>query len=228
MDELEITSLPGQGTRVACSRWLRPKSADLRTGRLLDFGAATRAFRLDPANGDTFVFKQWEHSALAGLIDGLGHGGLAQQAAMTARQYVECHCDQPLASIFRGAGRACRSTRGVVMALARFDLDAEKFSFASIGNIEARLLGRLTTTPNLILRRGIVGVDAPEPVITEGPWGPSDLLVLHSDGLKTRWGWNDFPHLALESATLISQRLLGALDKREDDATVVVVKGVAR
>src|SRR5262249_35108513 len=134
------------------------------------FGAATRAYRLGPVNGDAFVFKRWEHFALAGLIDGLGHGQRAAQAALTARQYVETHYAQPLRSIFRETGRACRSSRGVVMALARFDLKSEKLSFASIGNIEARLLGG-ETRPKFIVRRGIVGGDAPEPAVTEHPWG---------------------------------------------------------
>jgi anti-sigma regulatory factor (Ser/Thr protein kinase) len=224
MDEMEISSLPGQGTSVVCCRWLRPKSTELPVRRL-EFGVATCALRLAPANGDTFVLKQWEQNALAGVIDGLGHGELAQQAAQTARHYVERHYDQPLRSIFRGAGRACRSTRGVVMALARFELDRDQFSFASIGNVEARLLGGQAKA-NFIYRRGIVGVNAPEPVVTEHPWSTSSLFVMHSDGLSTRWAWNDFPHLAFESAPLISRRLLRALDKGEDDATVVVVKGV--
>jgi anti-sigma regulatory factor (Ser/Thr protein kinase)/serine/threonine protein phosphatase PrpC len=226
MDDLEITSLPGQGTCVACSRWLRASGSSLTTTRCLDFGAASRAYRQGTANGDSYVFRRWEKKALAGLIDGLGHGEPAQEAALAARQYIERHYDQPLAQIFRGAGRACRSTRGVVMALAQFDLEAERFSCASIGNIEARVLGG-STPSHLLVRRGIVGIDTAEPALSERPWHGSDLLVLHSDGLTTRWSWNDFPNLALEPATFISRRLLQALDKGEDDATVVVVKGIA-
>jgi len=225
MDEMEIASLPGRGTQVTCCRWVRPKSSGVRSQRMLDFGAASRSYQRGAANGDAFVFKRWEQFALAGVIDGLGHGELAQHAALTARQYVESHCDQPLVSIFRGAARSCRSTRGVVMALARFDLDKQQFSFASIGNIEARLLSS-ATSGNFILRRGIIGGNAPEPVVTEHPWGAAAILALHSDGLRSRWGWSEFPGVNLESASVISQRLLRALDRGEDDATVVVLKGV--
>jgi len=226
MDELEISSLPEHGTRVTCWRWLRSGRTQLhRSTRLLEFGAATRSYRQMNANGDAFVLKRWENAALAGVIDGLGHGELAQRAAQAARRYVESHFDQPLEAIFRGVGRACHSTRGVVMALARFNLAEGKLSFASVGNIEARLLG-IPKPVNFIFRRGIVGVNAPNPVITEHTWSPSGLLVLHSDGLRTHWTWKDFPDLALDPATTISQRLLRSLDKGEDDATVVVVKGV--
>src|SRR5215471_8678078 len=82
----------------------------------LDCGAATRTHPLMTVNGDAFVLKQWSTGALVGVIDGLGHGQCAHQAAQTAWQYVENHFDQPLGTIFRGAGHVCQATRGVVMA----------------------------------------------------------------------------------------------------------------
>ena len=111
------------------------------------------------------------------------------------------------------------------MALAQFDLVEEKFFFGSVGNVESRLLSS-SAPANFLIRRGIVGVNAPEPVVTEHPWKAASLLVLHSDGLSTRWSWKDFPGLELQTATVISQRLLKALDKGEDDATAMVVKGL--
>ena len=113
------------------------------------------------------------------------------------------------------------------MALARFDLASHKFLFASIGNIEVRLLGSPAPV-NFIVRRGIVGVNAPAPVVTECPWDARYLFVLHSDGVKTRWNLDEFPNLPREPAAVISHRLLMALDKGEDDATIVVVKGGAQ
>ena len=80
--------------------------------------------------------------ALVGVIDGLGHGQFAHRAAQTARQYVENHFDLPLDQIFRGVGRACRATRGVVMALARFDWGQGRLAFASVGNIAVRVFPR--------------------------------------------------------------------------------------
>lgn len=226
MDDLEITSLPGQETRVSCWRWLRPPRNGSLAPRRIEFGAATRACRQAAANGDAFVFKAWENAALAGVIDGLGHGEPAQRAAQAARQYVESHFDQPLAAIFRGVGRACRATRGVVMALARFDLAGGTLSYASVGNIEPRLLGG-PVPAKFILRRGIVGVSAVEPAVTAHPWDDLSVLVMHSDGLRLGWAWSDFPNLTREPATLASRRLLLGLDHGADDATVVVVKGVA-
>jgi anti-sigma regulatory factor (Ser/Thr protein kinase)/serine/threonine protein phosphatase PrpC len=223
MGEFDIESQPGAGTHIVCRRWLRTDEP-LAAACPLSFGAATCPRFKMGLNGDAFIIKQWDESTLVGIIDGLGHGQWAHRAAQTALRYVESHFDQSLSEIFRGVGRTCRATRGVVMALARFDWAQEKLAFASVGNIEAHVLNSPQPV-KFIIRRGIIGLNAPNPVVTEHHWEPSNIMVLHSDGVRTHWLWGDFPELAEESATVTAQRLLHALAKEEDDATVVVVRG---
>ena len=221
MDELEVASAPGGGLHVVCQRWARPPLTGA-FDRRLPFGVATRACRRSKENGDTFLIRQWDGKALVGVIDGLGHGHFAQRAALSARQYVEQHFDQPLDKLFRGAGRACRATRGVVMALARFDLERKRVELASVGHIEVRLAGT-SEKLNLHVRRGIVGLNAPEAVVTENPWTGAGWLVMHSDGLTSRWDWEQFREVAHQAPSAIAQRMLLTLGKPDDDATVVVV-----
>ncbi|MCL4367924.1 MAG: ATP-binding protein/SpoIIE family protein phosphatase [Actinobacteria bacterium] len=224
MDDLEITALPdGRGTRVVCRRGVRRNSVSV-TPFPLSFGVATRPYPGLAVNGDAFVIRRWGNAALVGIIDGLGHGQAAHLAAETARQYVETHFDQPLDALFRGTARACGSTRGVVMALARFDCASWKLAFASVGNVEARVFGGRQAM-SFMVRRGVIGLNAPSPVVTEHPWQPSNVMVLHSDGLKTHWRWEDFPNLEGRPADIIARDLLRALARDEDDATVMVVQG---
>lgn len=231
MDELDITSRRGGATRVVCRKWLRAHQASSRPCPLA-FGVATRPRHLGQLNGDAFVLSQWAESALVGIIDGLGHGQFAHRAAQTARQYVESHFDLPLEQIFRGVGRACRATRGVVMALARFDWGRERLVFASVGNIAVRVFSRGEPF-HFVIRRGVIGLNAPAAAVTEYPWSPDHILVLHSDGVATHWGWKDFPGWAdpqaagtaerSPPAAAMAQELLRAKAKDEDDATVIVV-----
>jgi anti-sigma regulatory factor (Ser/Thr protein kinase)/serine/threonine protein phosphatase PrpC len=224
MDDLDIYSRSPSGVHLVSQRWLRPQRRESRLEDLL-FGAATRSCRHLAENGDAFIIMQWERCALAGVIDGLGHGPFAQRASQTARRYVEQHFDQPLDSLFRGVQRACRATRGVVMALARFDLEKKILTVASVGNVEVRLFGSPEHF-SLTVRRGVIGLNAPNPVLLEHPWTPTCVLVIHSDGLRTHWNWNEFPELALATPDAIAQRLLHVLGKVEDDATVLVAKSV--
>jgi anti-sigma regulatory factor (Ser/Thr protein kinase) len=230
MDQFDITSQrgAGAGTAIVCTRWLPIDKPSLGPCPL-EFGAATRAYPTMTVNGDAFVIKRWHANALVSVIDGLGHGQYAHRAAQAARQYVETHFDQPLDAIFRGVGRTCRATRGVVMALVRFDFagDDIRFSFASVGNIEARVLGG-PNRQQFIVPRGIVGGNAPSPRVTDHRWNPGTVMVLHSDGVACHWGLADFPDLRRESAATMAPRLLRALAKDNDDATVVVVRDTTR
>jgi anti-sigma regulatory factor (Ser/Thr protein kinase) len=246
MDEFQITSQPLQGTYILCQKWQHADSPP-ETACPLEFGVAARPFPGMEVNGDAFVIKHWGSSVLIGVIDGLGHGELAHLAAETARHFVETHYDQPLDAPFRGVARVCRSTRGVVMALARFDFGPQgsglkentpasaqsesgsgkpgiRLSFGSIGNIEVRVRGN-PAPMNFMVRRGVLGGSAPKVVITEHAWDLESLMVLHSDGLRTHWTWEDFPGITTQSAGALAQQLLSVLAKDEDDATVIVVKG---
>jgi anti-sigma regulatory factor (Ser/Thr protein kinase)/serine/threonine protein phosphatase PrpC len=225
MDELDIHSAARAGVHVLCRRWLRPQSRGLYP-HAIAFGAATRSRRSFEENGDSFLIKQWDGHALVGVIDGLGHGPLAHRASQTARQYIEQHYDQPLDRLFQGVGRACRATRGVVMALAAFDGSQRRFRVASIGNIEMRLIGS-SEAFRPVVRRGIVGFNAPDPVCTEHAWDAKGLLILHSDGVAAHWDWNDFKDLAAEAPGAIAQKLLRDLAKPDDDATVIVARSAA-
>src|ERR1043166_1136864 len=189
MDEFDITSEIGThaGTKILCKRWLRINTPSL-TSCHLDFGVASRPHALCTVNGDAFLIKRWQSSALVSVIDGLGHGENAHRAAEAARYYVESHFDQSLDHLFRGVERTCRATRGVVMALARFDClgDRPTFTFGSVGNIETRMFGG-QSAEHFLIRRGVLGSNAPMARVTQHKWERGSTLVLHSDGLSQRW-----------------------------------------
>lgn len=190
----------------------------------LDFGGATRPRPLFEANGDAFLLQKFPGGMLVALIDGLGHGERAQRSAGVALRYLQLHCREPLGSLFRGAGQVCRATDGVVMAAARFEFgNAVTFSFASVGNIETRLFGPLTKE-RLVVRRGILGANAPDPYISHHVWSAGSTLVLHSDGVAANWRLDDFRNANTETASALAQSMLNRLAKDEDDATVVVVR----
>lgn len=222
VDELEVTPREGPtgGTHLVADRWVRPRYR-APTSCPLAVGAASRPRSPGHPNGDAFVIKRWADNVLVGVIDGVGHGRPAHDAATTAKQYVEAHFDQSLASIFRGIERACTGTRGVVLALARFDWGGETLTFASVGNVSYTVAAR--DSPRLRTRRGVLGSDAPDPMITENQWKPGYDMALYSDGLRSSWSWDDIDRSSDESASTLARHLLTELGKEDDDATVVVV-----
>lgn len=212
------------GLIITCQRWRRDHFQRDRTCPL-SFGVATRPRMAMTLNGDAFVVEQWNHDALIALIDGLGHGPDANRAALAAREYVENHYDQPFNRLFQGVNRACRATRGVVMALARFNWKKHPItmSYASIGNIEARVF-ECPAPKKFAVQRGIIGYNAPDVMVSEFDWDPSYVLVLHSDGLNSQWHWQDYPELTEASATQAARYLLQIQGRDDDDASIIVVR----
>src|SRR5262249_19046469 len=80
MDELVLRSTAAPGAHIVCHRWLRSNVAPAPEP-WLEFGAASRALRHQPENGDAFLVCKWAGNGLAAVIDGLGHGQFAQRAA---------------------------------------------------------------------------------------------------------------------------------------------------
>lgn len=221
MDEMSISSSGRHGTHVICRKWIRPASKPV-VPRLWDVGVMTRSRGFARENGDAFIVTRHNGQLLVGVIDGLGHGEEAQAAAVAAQGYVQKHGDLPLDKIFLGASRACRATRGVVMALARFS-SPSRISFATMGNVEARVCGSRERVA-FVAKRGIVGVDTAHVSVQEIDWDAQWVLILHTDGLHTHWQWDDFPGLGREPAKEIAARLMRTLAAGNDDATVLAVK----
>jgi anti-sigma regulatory factor (Ser/Thr protein kinase) len=221
MDEVDIHSAPDCGTQILCRRWLRCEQRGFARS-LWEVGILTRPHRGFRENGDAFVVKEWDDRLLVGLIDGLGHGELAQKAALAAQSYVRSHYDQPLDKIFAGAGRACLATRGVVMALAVFQASSQ-MAFASIGNVEVRAKSGSERLP-FVCKRGYLGGAETNVKVQQFSWRPEWMLVLHTDGLRSRWQWSDIPGIESASAHSVAGRLMDTLATRQDDATVLALR----
>jgi len=77
---------------------------------------------------------------------------------------------------------------------------------------------------SFVVRRGILGVKAPNPIIAEYTWHPSALLIMHSDGISTHWKNEEFLKMLDKPAQTIAWDMIKRQAKDNDDATIVVVK----
>jgi anti-sigma regulatory factor (Ser/Thr protein kinase) len=221
MDEIEISSTAALGSRILCRRWLG-SAAEPVIDHFWQVGVATRPRHQGAANGDAFLIRKCDGGLLVGVIDGLGHGEPAQKAALAAQSYVQSHYEMPLDQLFHGCSRACRGTRGVVMALARFE-SPTAVTLANLGNIEMRTWTGADRF-EIEVQRGFLGAQEDHVQVQCRRWDPNWMLVLHSDGLRAQWQWSDYPGLEREPTQWVANRLLSALAKEDDDATILAVK----
>jgi|SRR5690606_8851548 len=185
------------------------------------FGVCQRSMAGDPACGDAWelAFEEGRCSVL--VVDGLGHGELAEQAASAgARAFAAAPFEDP-ALLMQRLHRAMSGSRGGAALVAQFDQARAELAFAGIGNISARLLGE--PGRGLASHPGILGVQFRKAQGFAYPVTAPALLVLHSDGLQTRWQLSDYPGLQQRHPALVAAVLQRDYCRGRDDVTVVVI-----
>lgn len=164
--------------------------------------------------------------------DGLGHGVGAAHASGTAADELRRSAHLPPADILRHMHPALRPTSGAAVAVAQLDTDRAELAFAGVGTIGA-VPHTGTSWEPLILHPGIVGARFPATVpVRRLPWGPDNVLVLHSDGLPARWTPPDGPGLpthdpAVVAATIPLDAGSSARPPRDDTAVAVLARARA-
>lgn len=151
------------------------------------------------------------------LVDGLGHGPKAHEAAMLAideagKFGIGLSVDDGLMRLHS----RLRGSRGAAASLARFDQTGA--TLAGIGNVEIRGLGGFDM--RFAPSSGIVGgrMRRPRPVRVELP--PLTRLLFYTDGIARRTAFDSFA--ALDGANLCSA-LIDHHSHLHDDATVIHV-----
>ena len=100
-------------------------------------------------------------------------------------------------------------------------------SFAGVGNISCRV-ETSGERRQLVSHSGTLGHVMRRVQEFEFAFPAGALLILHSDGLTSRWSCDDYPGLMNKHAGLIAGVLYRDHDRGSDDVTVVVLKNMAR
>lgn len=215
----DIYSTPGCGTAVVA----RVYRAAIPSNYPLEFGAVCIATTGEEICGDSWSVRHGEGRISFLVVDGLGHGGSAAQAAHEAVAVFEEHATRSPAEILRAAHGRLRSTRGAAMAIAETNLSEGIIRYAGVGNIAATIISG-GATRSLVSHNGTVGHEMPRVQEFVYPWPEGALLVMHSDGLQTRWSFDGYPGLAARHPAVIAGVLYRDFRRTRDDASVLVAR----
>src|SRR5690606_32336705 len=93
--------------------------------------------------------------------------------------------------------------------------------YAGIGNIAGILLSDKESR-GLVSYNGTVGVQIRKAQALDYPWPERGLMVMHSDGLQTRWSFDPYPGLMARHPSVIAGVLWRDWGRGRDDTTVLV------
>ncbi|WP_217251593.1 ATP-binding SpoIIE family protein phosphatase [Streptomyces sp. AC602_WCS936] len=188
-DDFDLHSVPGRGTVVVARIGAIPvaTAGDRGPAARVRAGAVNVPFGGAEYSGDAWAWVRSGDRVTLMLADGLGHGPEAARASTAAVEALRGAAHLPPTEALRRLDTALSGTRGAAVAVAQVDTGAAVLRFAGVGNIGARLCEG-GTWRHLVSRPGIVGTHRPATLREEETtWADDRVLVLHSDGLPSRW-----------------------------------------
>jgi anti-sigma regulatory factor (Ser/Thr protein kinase) len=187
------------------------------------YGALRLPLRDEPVCGDAWHLHAEGARVSLTLIDGLGHGLQASEAAHAGVAAAATRGAVPAAEVMAALHAGMSGTRGGAAAVTSVNTETGELQFAGVGNIAASLY-EPTAARGMASHPGIVGVQFRKAQPFNFHVAAGTLLIMHSDGLQGRWNLRDYPGLFFRHPALIVAVLQRDFDRGRDDASIVALR----
>jgi anti-sigma regulatory factor (Ser/Thr protein kinase) len=227
---LEMHSSVPHGT-VGVARIGRTLEAATRAGKdradTCAFGAICLPIHGETVCGDAWGLALDGDTATVMVADGLGHGVHAAQASQAALDVFGDAAASDLRNLVERIHTQLQATRGAALCALRIDGDAKTVHCAGAGNVAVRVVSGVFDR-SMVTQHGTVGVQIRKPDQSSLQMPPHGLVIVHSDGLASRWDTAGILPVLERDPTLAAAILFRNFSRGRDDATVVVVRQEAR
>ncbi|HEY3704345.1 MAG TPA: ATP-binding SpoIIE family protein phosphatase [Terracidiphilus sp.] len=173
--------------------------------------------------GDGWFCHREKDRTVVLLTDGLGHGWGAAEAAQESIATFQKNVHLPPAALLGAIHDALRKTRGAVGAVVEIRPKERRLTYSGVGNISAVLVNG-EASKNMVSHNGTLGATVSRMQEFQFEWMPGAMVVLHSDGVQTRWDLGSYAGLVARHPAVIGGALLRDFRRQRDDASVIVIK----
>lgn len=219
---LDIYSAPTRGTALLAR--ILPQGAQPKPATLPFVVGGVRVPKPgELACGDDWSVGACERGARFLVVDGLGHGASAAQAARAAVDQFDTTSGLPLPDVVQALHGALLPTRGAAASIAEIAPDASEALFVGVGNVVG-LLAWPGGGRHMVGQNGTLGAALGTLRVAPYPWTGQTVLVMHSDGLKSQTSLDPYPGLLAHHPALIAGVLYRDFARGTDDATVLVAR----
>lgn len=193
------------------------------SGAGLDLACASRPIPGETTSGDLAVHVDVDGGTVLAVVDGLGHGVEAAEAAAIARDVVVRAPEAPIDEVLSAAHAALTRTRGVAMTIA--SIRGGQMRWVGVGNVEAHVLRRdghrAVRVESAVLYGGVLGYRLPTVRVSTVELEPGDLVAMATDGIVP-----DFTdHVAAtEAVDRLAAQVLERCSRPNDDALVLMAR----
>lgn len=250
MDEFELESEPGQGTRVVVRKWTKPPNPMPRKTPTtkakatapshrpprkeivsrgeenrkegVDYSFYVRPCRGERVSGDLVVVRSDEDQVFLAIIDALGHGRSAHAIARQAANYLRENWTTDLEKTMASLHEELSATDGAAAGLCVVEQGTGRARYVGVGNTMVRQFG--SEPGRAFSVPGTLGHQIRKPKTQCLSLHEGDLLMMYTDGVKEQFELEDYPQLRYQSAREIARTVVTRYGKDHDDASCVVLR----
>jgi anti-sigma regulatory factor (Ser/Thr protein kinase) len=219
--DFDIHSTVPEGTVVLAR--LRASDAPPHAAPRVCSGGISIAAPGETRCGDAWAVAFDAEGAILLVADGLGHGPDAADAANEAVGEFRRDPGGAPSQLVERMHRQLRGTRGAALAVLKADVAAATVRVAGAGNVIGRIVSG-TSDRTLLTQHGTAGVQMRSAHETESAWPEHAVVVLHTDGIESRWRPELLHGLLGRDPTLAAAVLVRQHCRGRDDATVAVLR----
>src|SRR5262249_14279610 len=222
-NRFEVYSQPGRGAVV----WVRLyPSGTAQAAHAFETSGVSVAIEHEKLCGDGWEVLETDGVLRTIVVDGLGHGPFAEQASREAMAVFRSQPSTGVAATLSLIDKALTKTRGAAGAIVELSPRKRLVTAAGGGNGSMHLQQN-DPYQSFGCDNGTLGAGVKRINEFRHPWAQGSVLVMHSDGIRSRWSLNDYPGLVRRHPGVIAGLLYRDFQRGEDDATVIVVRHYA-
>lgn len=170
--------------------------------------------------GDLSFIKEFDGKIMVAVIDGLGHGKYAEDAAVKAAEYLENNYRLNLSELFHGCDESLKKTVGIAMGIVLIDRDNCLITFAGVGNIGARVVSsRLFSFASDF---GIVGAGIRKVREEKSEFRDRDMIIMYSDGISEKFDVFSYDKEVRSDPQRLAPAISNEFCRSHDDSIIVV------
>jgi anti-sigma regulatory factor (Ser/Thr protein kinase) len=220
-DGFEVFSAPGLGTVVHCR--IATGKKEIATYRAMESGVVIVPIAGETSCGDGWAELHTVSHSVYMVVDGLGHGrGAAEAAEEAVQAFHRMHSVNPL-DILDEVHHSLRKTRGAAASVASIDLNQRKVRFSGVGNVSAAIMTS-AKLHNMVSHNGILGHAVGRIQDFTYDWPIGATLAMFSDGIGSHWNLSKYPGLQSRSPLVTAAVIYRDFSRRRDDATVLIAR----
>lgn len=222
-DVFDLYSIAGWGTIVFSRNFVKKEQPPAEP--VFEINAISVAKKDHVLCGDAWSARVQGKKIKIALIDGLGHGAHAHEAAALAVEKLSNYSKLEPAEELKALHLALKQTRGGVITVAHADPVNHQLVYSGVGNIAMKVIAP-GIPKGCFSYNGIVGHIMPASLNNHSfVWNvKTDFIIMHSDGISARWDIQKYPGILQHHPVMLCAALYKDFDRANDDSTILIGK----